>query len=82
MTIANREEVAMLQTHNVWVSNVGILVDLVGVMGRDTSLGRKRELCDDIHDFLLFCGATCPFFLFLTFTRLRRMLLLVRRIFY
>ena len=33
------------------IRHVGILVDLVGVVGRDTSLGGERELCDDV-DYL------------------------------
>ena len=44
---------AMLKAHDVRVRDVGILVDLVRIMGRDATLGRERELRDDIHNFLL-----------------------------
>lgn len=32
MTVANGEKVAVLQAHNVWVCDVGILIHLVGVV--------------------------------------------------
>ena len=51
MTIANREEMAMLQAHYMRISYVGVLVNLVRVVSRDTTLGGKGELCDDV-DYL------------------------------
>ena len=52
VSIADREEVAVLETHNVGVGDVGVLVDLVGVVRRDAALGREGELGDDVDDFL------------------------------
>ena len=51
MTIAHREEMAMLQAHYMGVRYVSILVDLVWVVSRNTTLGSERELCDDV-DYL------------------------------
>ena len=51
MPIAHREEMAMLQAHYMGIRHVCVLVYLVGIVGRDTSLGGERELCDDV-DYL------------------------------
>ena len=51
MTIAYREEMAVLQAHYMGISHVCVLVNLVWVMSRNTTLGSKRELCDDV-DYL------------------------------
>ena len=42
---------AMLEAHNMWVGDVGVLVDLVRVVRGDAALGRKGELCNDVHNF-------------------------------
>ena len=39
VTVANREEVTVFEAHDVRVGNVGVLVYLVWVMGRDTAFG-------------------------------------------
>lgn len=43
----------VLQAHDVWRGDVGVLVCLVGVVGRDATLGRKRELGDNVADLVL-----------------------------
>ena len=43
---------AVLQAHNVWVSDVRILVNFVGIVSRDASFGSERELGNDIHDLV------------------------------
>ena len=50
MAIAHREKVAMAQIEHVWVCQVGILIDLVWIVCCDASLGRERELSDNIMD--------------------------------
>ena len=44
---------AVLQTHDMWIRHVRILVNFVRVVGRDTSFGGKRELRDYIYDLML-----------------------------
>ena len=51
MPIAHREEMAMLQAHYMRIRHVCVLVDLVGVVGRDATFGGERKLCDDV-DYL------------------------------
>ena len=41
MTVANREEVTVFESHNVRVGNVSVLVYLIRIMGRDTAFGRE-----------------------------------------
>ena len=53
MTIAYWEEMAVLQTHDMRIRNVRILVNFVRVVGRDTSFGGKRELRNYIYDLML-----------------------------
>ena len=48
MAIAHGEKVAMAQVQHVWVSQVGILIDLVRVMRCDATFCREGELSDDI----------------------------------
>ena len=48
--VADREEVAVAQVEHVRVRQVGVLVDFVGVVRRDTSLCREGELGDDVVD--------------------------------
>ena len=48
MAIAHGEKVAMAQVQHMWVSQIGILIDLVRVMCCDATLGREGELSDDI----------------------------------
>ena len=50
--VAHREEVAVLEAHDVGVGDVGVLVDFVRVVRRNAALGREGELRDNIHDFL------------------------------
>lgn len=44
---------AVLQTHDMRIRNVRILVNFVRVVGRDTSFGGKRELRYYIYYLLL-----------------------------
>lgn len=41
VTVANREEVTVFESHNVRVGNVSVLVYLIRIMGRDASFGRE-----------------------------------------
>ena len=50
VAIAHREKVAMAQVQHMWVSQVGVLIDLVWIMCCDATLGREREFSDDIMD--------------------------------
>ena len=52
MAIANREEVAVLEAHDVRVSNVCVLVDLVWVVSGYASFGGKREFRDYVDNFV------------------------------
>ena len=52
VAIANGEEVAVLEAHNVRVSNVCILIDLVWVVSGYASFGGKREFCDYVDNFV------------------------------
>ena len=58
VTVADREEVAVLQAHNVRIGHVRILVDLVGVMRRNSTLCCKGELRDNVH-YLVLVVLTC-----------------------
>ena len=44
---------AVLQAHNVWRRDVGILIRLIRVVCRNASLGRKRKLGNDVADLVL-----------------------------
>lgn len=44
MPIANRKEVTVFKAKHVWVGDVGVLVDFIGVVCCDASLCRKGEL--------------------------------------
>lgn len=52
MAVANREEVAVPQPHNVRVRNIRVLVDLVGVVRGDSTFGGEAELGNDVGDLL------------------------------
>lgn len=52
VAIAHREEVAVLQTHDVGRCYVGILVRLVGVVSGNTSFSSKRKLGYNIVNFI------------------------------
>ena len=45
MTVAYRKEVTVLQAQHMWIGNEGVLIDLVWVMSRNTTLGGKGKLC-------------------------------------
>ena len=53
---------AVLQTHDMRIRHVRILVNFVRVVGRDTSFGGKRELRDYIYDLMLI-WFTCAIFI-------------------
>ena len=63
MTIAHREEMTMLQAHYMWISHVGILVDLVRVVSWDTAFSGEWELCDDVDNLWLLTILWCLIFL-------------------
>lgn len=50
MAIAHSEEVTVPETHDVRVCQVCILVDLEGVVRRDSTLRCERELGDDVGE--------------------------------
>ena len=50
MAVADGEEMAVTQIEHVWIGEVGILVDFVGVVGRDAALGSEREFGDHVVD--------------------------------
>ena len=50
VTVTNGEEMAVAQVKHVRVSQVGVLVHFVGVMGCDASLCCKGKLGDDVVD--------------------------------
>ena len=52
----------VLEAHDVRVRDVSVLIDFVRIVGRDSALSRKRELCDDV-DNLLLARITCDSFL-------------------
>ena len=43
----------VLEAHDVRVRDVSVLIDFVRIVGRDSALSRKRELCDDVDNLLL-----------------------------
>lgn len=51
MSITNWKEMTVSESQKVRTSNVGILVLLVRIMGLDSSLCRKRKLCNNIWNF-------------------------------
>ena len=53
MPVADGEEVAVSKVEHVRVCQVGVLVDFVGVVSRDTSLCCKGELSDTVIKLLL-----------------------------
>jgi len=48
--IADREEMTVPQVEHVRVRKISVLIDFVGIVSRDTSLGGERELGYDIVD--------------------------------
>jgi hypothetical protein len=60
MAVAYGEEMAMTQLKHVRVSKVGVLVLLVRVVSRDTTLGSKRKFGHNVCYFLMFFfGSRC-----------------------
>ena len=51
MPIAHGEEMTMFESHDVRICNIGVLVHLIGVVCRNSSFRRERELCDYVHYF-------------------------------
>ena len=43
----------VLQSHDVWRGYIGVLVRLIRIVSRNTSLGRKRKLGDNVADLVL-----------------------------
>lgn len=52
MTVTDWEEMAVLETHDMWICDVSILIHLVGVVSRYASFRCERELCNDVHNSL------------------------------
>ena len=44
MTVAYRKEVTVLQAQHMWIGNEGVLIDLVWIMSRNTTLGGEGKL--------------------------------------
>ena len=53
VAVADGEEVAVLQAHDVRRGDIGVLVRLVGVVGCNTSFGSKGEFGDYVADLVL-----------------------------
>jgi hypothetical protein len=53
VAIANREEMAVLQAHDVRRCDVGILVSLVGIVSSNSSFCSEREFGHNIANFCL-----------------------------
>ena len=53
VAVANREEVAMLQAHDVRRRDVGVLVRLVRIVRGNAAFCREREFSDDVTDLVL-----------------------------
>ena len=62
---------AMLQNHYMRISYVGVLINLVRIVGRDTTLGSERELCDDVYNLRLLAILCCFIFLLRTCASIR-----------
>ena len=73
MTVADREEMTVFESHNVRVSDVSVLVHLVRIMRRNSSFRCERELCDNI-DNLRFVLYICITFFFVVSSGLSRWL--------
>ena len=52
VTIAHREEMTVLQAHDMRGCDVSILVCFVRVVSSNSSLGGKREFSDNVANFL------------------------------
>lgn len=48
----------MLQSHNMWIRHIRILVHFVRIVRRYASFCGERELCDDVDNFVL---VSCSF---------------------
>jgi hypothetical protein len=53
VAIANREEMAVLQAHDVRRRDVSILVSLVGIVSSNSSFCSKGEFCHNVAYFCL-----------------------------
>ena len=49
----------VLQSHDVWICHVRILVDFVRIVRRYASFSSEGELCDDVDNFVFI---SCSFF--------------------
>jgi hypothetical protein len=53
MAIANREEMAMLQAHDVRGGDVSVLISLIGIVSSNSSFCSEREFSYNIANFCL-----------------------------
>ena len=44
MSIAYRKEVTIFQAEHVWIGDIGVLINFIGVVRGNSSLRREREL--------------------------------------
>jgi len=61
VAVTNREKMAVTKLKQVRVSEVGVLILLIGVVGRNASLGCEGKFGYDICYFqrLFFCSRCC-----------------------
>ena len=52
VTVAYCKEVAMSKSHNMWISNVSILIDFIRIMWWDPAFGSERKLSDDVSNLV------------------------------
>jgi hypothetical protein len=52
VTVAYCKEMAMSKSHNMWISNVSILVDFIRIMRRNSAFGSERKLSDNIDNLV------------------------------
>ena len=62
MAITDGEEVTVTQIEHVWIGQVCILIDLIRIVSRNTSLRCERELRHDVvHRVWISLASTCLF---------------------
>jgi hypothetical protein len=54
MTITNRKKMAMFQSHNMWRSNISILISFIWIMCSYSPFSSKWKFCHNIWYFILY----------------------------
>ncbi len=68
VSVTNWEEMAVLQTHNVRVRYIGILIHLIRIVRWDSSFRREGELRDNVNDLMWGWASPLGFFFFSYFS--------------